>query len=232
MKKLMLTMALGAILFSSISIEASSSCLSIKILTDKLDNDIKVKNELEASIYLSEKLKDASKWNEFLNIKEKSQAGESEIESTIFSANEIDVLLLIDALNETKSDITRDLTFNGLTIASSVAMTFATTKIVNKLMSQGYKKGFMVRIQKMINSPDRIGKVNKLLHLSNVLALVTPAYLGYKEYTLYNMLKEVRNKIDVLEELSQSLPELDILEERIENDKIRLMQMRASLNCY
>lgn len=231
MKNVILSLTLGAILFSTLTVKAESNCLSVKILKDKLEKDIKVKDELEASIYLSDKLKDASKWNEYLSIKERSQNGETDITNTAFTANEIDILLLIDALNDTRGEISKDLTLNGLTIASSVAMTFATTKIVNKLMAQGYKSGFMLKIQRMISSPERVGKVNKLLHLSNALALITPAYLGYKEYKLYNMLKEVRQKIEVLEELSQSLPELDILEERIENDRIRLLQLNSTLSC-
>lgn len=230
MKKLLVGFVLTSMMLSSFMVKADT-CLAVRMLEDKLASDIQVKNDLEASIYLSEKLKDASKWEEFSNIKEQAKKGEHGIESNVFTAKEIDILLLIDALNDTKSDLNKELTFNALKISSSIAMTYVTTKVVNKLLAGGFKSGFMLKIQTMINNPDRAGKVNKLMHLSNILALVTPAYLGYKEYKIYNMLKSVREKIDILEELSASLPELEVLEERIEHDKIRIEEVRAANKC-
>lgn len=227
--KNVLIVLITCLLFAS-SLRAES-CLSVRMLQTKLDNDIKIKNDLESSIYLSSKLSDAAKWAEFSNIKEAINEGEENIESTVYSASEIDILLLMDMLSDKKSSIYSEMGKTGLTIAGSIAMTYVTTKVVNKLLAGGFKSGFMMKIQKMINSPERSGKVTKIMHLSNALALITPAYLAHKEYKLYKMLEETKQKFNNLEEIAQSLPELSILEERIEHDKIRLLELGSSSKC-
>lgn len=209
----------------------AGNCLTIKMLEDKISKQVDRKNEIEDAILLNNKLKDVAGWEEYSNIKKQISEGEEDITSSIYSAKEIDILLLMDALSDQKQGIYSEMGKNAGVITFSITTTLITTKLINKLMAGNLKYGFMVKVNKYMADPENAKKVNKILTLSTVLSMVTPLYMGYKEYKLYQLLQETKKKIETLEELNSEIPELSILEERIENDTLKLRELEAMGGC-
>ncbi len=233
MKKV--TILLLVVFFVAQAATHANSCVTVKVLKDKLSKSIDDRDDLEEAIFLNDKIKEASKWAEWSDISQNESQDKllslSEAES-IFSAKEIDILLLMDLLAENKSEIYGEMGVNVGMIGGSLAFSFIGSRVVNKLLAHGYKAGFMRHIQKLIiDDPENKKKAKKIKNLSITLALLSPAYFGYKEVQLYSLLKDTKKKIETMEEVSAALPELSVLDERIENDKIRLMEIVSNLNC-
>ncbi|EQC47668.1 hypothetical protein [Bacteriovorax sp. Seq25_V] len=233
-----ITILLLVVFFVAQAATHASSCTTVKILKDKIEKSISDRDTLEEAIFLSDKIKEASKWAEWSDISRKDQekGGDkilsmAEVES-IFSAKEIDILLLMDLLNENKNEIHGEMGVNLGMIGGSLAFSFVGSRVVNKLLAHGYKTGFMKHAQKLIiDDPENKKKASKIKNLSLALAVISPAYFGYKEIQLYSLLKDTKEKLNTMAEVSAALPELSVLEERIENDKIRLMEIESNLTC-
>ena len=202
------------------------SCKTIKVLEDKLEKSKAQYNELESAIFLSEKLQEAAAWSEWSNITEAEKDGEA-----IFTAKEVDILLMVDLLTDNKTELYKEMGKNGGLMAGTLAFNFIGARIINKLLAHGYKSGFMKKVQKLIvDDVDNKKKAQKVKHLANVLMAAAPIYIGIKEYQLYGLLQEAKGKLEIIEELASDIPELSILEERIENDEIRLEEFRSRLD--
>jgi hypothetical protein len=223
MKRLLLV----SLLTMSFSLQSYAvSCKTIKVLEDKLEKTKAQYNELESAVFLSDKLQEAATWAEWSNITETQRDGEN-----FFSAKEVDILLMMDLLTDSKTGLYREMGSNAGIMAGTLAFNFVGARIINKLLDHGYKAGFMKKIQKLIiDDVDNKKKAQKVKHLATVLMAAAPIYIGIKEYQLYGMLQEAKRKLEVIEEVASDIPELSILEERVENDEIRLEELRAKLD--
>lgn len=222
MKKLLLT----TLLTLSFSMQASAiSCRTIQVMEDKLEKTKTQYNELEEAIFLSEKLQEAASWQEWSNITQAQKDGQP-----FFTAKEVDILLMMDLLNDNKTEIYKDMGQNAGIMAGTIAFNFVGSRIISKLLDHGYKAGFMKKVQKLIiDDIDNKKKAQKVKHLATVLMAAAPIYIGIKEYQLYQLLQETKDKLETIEEISENIPELSILEERVMNDEIRLEEMRSRL---
>ncbi|OIQ15490.1 MAG: hypothetical protein BM556_17785 [Bacteriovorax sp. MedPE-SWde] len=204
----------------------ASSCRMIKVLNNKLEESRAQYRELEEAVFLSEKLQEANSWGEWSTITESEEGGRS-----ILTAKEVDILLLLDLLNDSKDGIYKEMGYKAGVLGTTVAFNFVGARIINKLLAHGYKAGFMKKIQKLIiDDVDNTKKAQKIKHLATVLMLAAPAYIGYKEYQLYQLLQEAKRKIEVIEDVAADLPELAILEERIISDQLRIEEIESRLD--
>jgi hypothetical protein len=201
------------------------SCKTIKVLKGKLEKTKAQYIELEESVLLGEKLQEAAGWAEWSDITEAEKDGQQ-----FFTAKEIDILLMVDLLTDNKTNIYKDMGTQGGILAGTLAFNFVGSKIINKLLAHGYQAGFMSKVQKLIiDDVDNKKKAQKIKHLSTVLMMAAPIYIGIKEYQLYKLLQDAKAKLEIIEDVAADLPELAILEERIESDEIRLEEMRSRL---
>jgi uncharacterized protein YqgV (UPF0045/DUF77 family) len=205
-----------------------ANCKVQAMLTSKIEKQLEQRNTLIESLELNKKLETIAQWPEWSNV-QKEQRYISMVEAEeVFTAKEIDILLLTDILLDQKGDIQKGMTVNVGLIAGSLTTSFITHRIINKLLRNGYSSGFMRKVQQMINSNgERTSKAKKIKMVAGVMSVMAPAYLGYKTHQLYTMLEGVQKKLEVAHDLELSLPEIEILDERIETDRIMLRKFQA-----
>lgn len=227
MKKLSKLFIIASLIISLTPQVHAVSCNAVKMIRNKIEQDKEKRETLQEAIFLNEKLEEVSQWPEWSGVKKRMSLDEAE---TIFTAKETDILLLMDFLTTDESETYKEMGINLGYLSGSVAFSLVGSKIINKLLAHGYKSGFMKKIQKLIiDDVDNQKKATKIKYLASALMFITPAYLGVKEYELYKLLKEVKRKIEIIDDVANDLPELSLIDELIESNEITLQEYEAKL---
>ena len=227
MKKLFLV-TISALMLGQNTL-AANKCRTIKMLTSKIEKQLQERSSLEETIQLSEKLEDMSKWSEWSGIEKERQSITIEEAEQIFTAKEIDILLLADLLSNKQDTIEEQMGINIGVIGGSLGTLFITNKIAKKFINNGFRIGFMKKAHARLigDNKGKLKTANKIRMFANTLSLVAPVYLGIKEYELYQEFSSLQTKIDLADELANKLPTLELLDERIESDRIMLERFKS-----